>query len=791
MSWPLASHFSAMLQNPRLAFRDAELKECTIAKDERNQPRPWSGSFAVVYQGISATDGRPFAVRIFTTESSERRERYHQISAYLKNRRLDCLVDFTYHDESIRSAGDGKWYPLILMDWVEGETLFRWAGSRCREGASQTLSQAAARWIELVKELGQAAISHGDLQHANVMVTAEGDLKLVDYDCMCVPSLVGRRNLEVGVEPYQHRQRNESTLLSLDLDNFSAITIYVALRALAADPTLWDRFVQRPEHDKLLFRTDDFRVPAASPLCAELRSSPDREVRELIEELLSLWQGPKDDVPPLEHLTNSYAKVERLLRAGQWDAAVELLNRRGNFRDAPQHLQGLIDQAYEHASRRQAWADFQRIQPAVDELHDRKLANAWQERLFAGFEPAERQRARYNAAARNVANLDRLHGSAHSAEEASSIEVERAIVDAAAQLPQDYGYTLWGRVERARRYVDAVRFLEQTLLDGTDDVTIARMWRRVSDAKCRRLVLPSHGGRIKLAIDRAGPIAKLRRIPEELPLDEFDRRLLEIWQDDLLTDCQTLQQWRQAWLRAVARKTLLDAIQLAIRNQHDAELVKLSADPVLAEYPLPSDIKEAIRTTRDRGDQTEALIAALSEGDRVAFAELFDARLIRDNADRFTRHGPKLFEWVTSDILPAGSLGLAPLEGQASLTLVDRAAGAYRLRWTWPASRFTDDCVVGVTLDKPRGDSQPDDLRLAHRLAVDRASWISGGESRLLRAKPEWDGAWVVVWALVDMGFRALPSEPLVLGRIEAPKSPWGRGLGRLSPFSTRKKPAP
>ena len=36
-----------------------------------------------------------------------------------------------------------------------------------------------------------------------------------------------------------------------------------------------------------------------------------------------------------------------------------------------------------------------------------------------------------------------------------------------------------------------------------------------------------------------------------------------------------------------------------------------------------------------------------------------------------------------------------------------------------------------------------------HRLAVDRADWADGDESQLLHAKPDWDGAWVVVWALV------------------------------------------
>ena len=125
MSWPLASHFSAMLQNPHVAFRDPRLQRAVIEKNEQNQPRPWAGAFAVSIRG-SMLSQTPFAVRIFTTESPERRERYDLISAYLRGRKLNCLVDFEYRDRSIRSAGDGKWYPLIIMDWVQGETLFNW-----------------------------------------------------------------------------------------------------------------------------------------------------------------------------------------------------------------------------------------------------------------------------------------------------------------------------------------------------------------------------------------------------------------------------------------------------------------------------------------------------------------------------------------------------------------------------------------------------------------------------------------------------------------------------------------
>src|SRR5208283_5576362 len=151
MSWPLASHFSTMLQNPRIAFRDPRLQKAVIEKNEQNQPRPSAGAFAVVYKGVDPDGQTPFAVRIFTTESPERRERYDLISAYLQGRKLNCLVNFEYRDRSIRSASDGKWYPLIIMEWVQGETLFQWLRARSLEGNRDAIASVADRWVEAIR----------------------------------------------------------------------------------------------------------------------------------------------------------------------------------------------------------------------------------------------------------------------------------------------------------------------------------------------------------------------------------------------------------------------------------------------------------------------------------------------------------------------------------------------------------------------------------------------------------------------------------------------------------------
>jgi len=300
MPWPLASHFSAIVQNPRVAFRDPLFQACRIERNVLNQPRVWSGQFAVVYKGVDV-DGKSWAIRAFTSECRDRQEHYDEISAHLKVHKMRCLVDFEYHDASIRST-DGKWYPLVVMDWVEGMTLFNWVDSKCKVGKGASIAKAVQHWASLVSELTDAEIAHCDFSQVNVLVTPRGYLKLVDYDGMCVPALAGRRNLEIGVRPYQHPQRDEQTLLSSNLDNFSALLIYVALRALAADTSLWTRHLTQSGYDKLLFRSEDFADCEQSALYQDLTNSPDPGVRDLAVKLFSLAKGNMDDVPPLGQL---------------------------------------------------------------------------------------------------------------------------------------------------------------------------------------------------------------------------------------------------------------------------------------------------------------------------------------------------------------------------------------------------------------------------------------------------------------------------------------------------------
>jgi hypothetical protein len=236
----------------------------------------------------------------------------------------------------------------------------------------EALQIAADVWLHLVRELIQNQIVHGDLQHGNVMVSPEGHFKLVDYDCMCVPELQGRRNLETGLPPYQHPARNADTLMFPGLDNFSSLLIYVALRALAAAPYLWITYVDQPEYDRILFRPQDFQNPAASPLYRDLMHSPDEQVRDLAHYLFELAKYDLRDVPPVDDVLLWCESIENLIGAQEWDKVMQLVQHMGPGEQIAPELQPLVHEAQQRVACRQA------VEQALEEGNEERL-----EQLYA------------------------------------------------------------------------------------------------------------------------------------------------------------------------------------------------------------------------------------------------------------------------------------------------------------------------------------------------------------------------------------------------------------------------
>ncbi|MFH1921248.1 MAG: hypothetical protein ABIP48_15380, partial [Planctomycetota bacterium] len=348
-NWPMASDYAGMVQNPKIAFNHPQLQQCKINRDARNLPEPREGRFAVVFEG-ELPNGTKRAIRAFTSRREGIAERYRLISQHVldKMQDVEALVSFEYEEKGIRATVNGRsrMYPLVTMDWVTGVPLCEWVGKQCSAGDTVRLQRAADQWLSLINDLASAQIAHGDLQHDNILVDGRDRFRLVDYDGMCVPALVGQENMEIGVAPYQHRDRDEHTRLSLSLDNFSAIFIYVALRALAAEPSLWMDFVVKTNYEKLLFREEDLESPSTSDLYGRLQRSRDPDVVRLTQDLSRLYRGPLKDVPPLGELAFAWTRIERSLDARQFDDVVRQADDIPDINKAPDDLKPRIQDAY-------------------------------------------------------------------------------------------------------------------------------------------------------------------------------------------------------------------------------------------------------------------------------------------------------------------------------------------------------------------------------------------------------------------------------------------------------------
>jgi tRNA A-37 threonylcarbamoyl transferase component Bud32 len=295
MSWPTPQDYNEAMQAPWLNLSDRSLRSGKPALDFLGLPRPMTGAFASVYR--LDCENRSYAIKLFLRKIPDQQMRYEELSAAINSKELMYTVGFQYQPEGIKIRGTD--YPILKMEWVEGENLDMFVANHVSEHRTMTLLLHHFR--KMVNRLQQYGVAHGDLQHGNILVK-DAELKLVDYDGMYVPRLRTYVSNELGHPNYQLPTRT-GRHFGPYLDNFSAWSIHTSLLCLSIDPSLWEKL--SGGDDCLLFRRSDFEEPLASPAFRLLEDHTSDQIKDSAKLLRYMLMYPPEQVPNLdENLVN-------------------------------------------------------------------------------------------------------------------------------------------------------------------------------------------------------------------------------------------------------------------------------------------------------------------------------------------------------------------------------------------------------------------------------------------------------------------------------------------------------
>ena len=265
MQYPLISEYVKAIQDAGDNLE--QLAYLTPVLDDHGEPYRSSGAFAVVFKMLDKSTGKYYALKCFTEEQEGRADAYRQIADELDMVDSPYITSVKYMEKElfVDSQCEEDEFPVLLMDWVDGETMEAYIAANYRNQSA--MSMLSYRFGKMAAWLRTQSFSHGDIKPDNIIVRPDGSLSLVDYDGMFVPSMKGCKSPTIGTRDFSHPLR---TVDDFDetIDDFSLASIALSLKAISMKSTLLDIY---GASDRLLFSENDYRNPSNSKVISALQ----------------------------------------------------------------------------------------------------------------------------------------------------------------------------------------------------------------------------------------------------------------------------------------------------------------------------------------------------------------------------------------------------------------------------------------------------------------------------------------------------------------------------------------
>lgn len=275
--WPTRDDYDfSMLRLNHMAEYE-KLQTAKVVEDDYDIGRfDGAGLYTTIYKVTTHTPEEEWMVRCFCSTSFREpprdiEERYQRISQFCHDhrRKASALIPVHYipnaikvgHiDDETNTLIDLRVLPVVMMPCIQGPSLGSFIAANYQNEA--IMKQLCIAWVRMIRELTALQMAHGDLDLTNVLVIQQGGtltLKLIDYDNVWVPTLDKKfEQTEYGHPNFQHPAflpPNERPF-DAEMDRFSALVIYLSIRALIFRPKLYEEM--EADESRLLFARKDY-----------------------------------------------------------------------------------------------------------------------------------------------------------------------------------------------------------------------------------------------------------------------------------------------------------------------------------------------------------------------------------------------------------------------------------------------------------------------------------------------------------------------------------------------------
>lgn len=347
MQHPLISEYVRAMQDP--AGNLDQLAHLVPVLDDHGEPMRSSGAFAVVFKMKDESTGKEYALKCFTEDQEGRAEAYRQIADELESVDSTYVTSVKYLEKElfVGSNCDDDEFPVLLMDWIEGETMDRYIAENLYD--NYAMSMLCYRFCKMAAWLRSQPFAHGDIKPDNIMIRPDGSLTLIDYDGMFVPSMKGRTSPTIGTKDFSHPLRTKEDF-DETIDDFALASIALSLKAIALSPSLFDEY---GSSDRLLFSVDDYRDLSQSKLLTALKPlMTDSELNTLLSLFLlahatktlsmasfRLFSVSEPEYVPVVDISTEVTE-EDLVEAIEDEYGVKYSKDRKRLLKAPQNIKG-------------------------------------------------------------------------------------------------------------------------------------------------------------------------------------------------------------------------------------------------------------------------------------------------------------------------------------------------------------------------------------------------------------------------------------------------------------------